>query len=318
MAIGDYDLAVTLDRPDGLTGSYTPLDPAVWYCAFRSEGAGLATLAGHFHAGIDTATRVHLNGSPSPTTLLAFPAGSYPAQVIADGAIAYWRLDETAGPNAKDIIGGWTGTISGGVMLGQPGALPDGNTAMLFDGTSGKIQTVSTLLFPVTCTIEFWIKTSSQTQRAIVSNKIGASSDLLCGILSTGAYVFGSTIFVYGTRPLSDGAWHHCVCVMSNNLGAIYVDGTLDASTATTRNVGATAAVSFGWDEKEPTLWYLGRLDEIAIYPTALTPQQIAAHYTAAVGPAPVTQGRTFHVVSVINRAERNHETVITCAEVFG
>ena len=50
---------VTLDVPDGATGTYTPLDPATWYCAFLSETAGLATLLGRYHPGITTATRVH-------------------------------------------------------------------------------------------------------------------------------------------------------------------------------------------------------------------------------------------------------------------
>jgi len=50
---------VTLDVPDGATGTYTPLDPADWYCAFLSETAGQATLLGRYHPGITTATRVH-------------------------------------------------------------------------------------------------------------------------------------------------------------------------------------------------------------------------------------------------------------------
>src|SRR5215471_5997902 len=64
---------------------------------------------------------------------------TYKDQVIADGAIAYWRLDELSGTTAVDIIGGNNGTISGGVTLGQTGALADGNKAMAFDGSSGKI-----------------------------------------------------------------------------------------------------------------------------------------------------------------------------------
>jgi hypothetical protein len=52
---------VTLDVPNGSAG-YLPLDPPTWYCAIRTEGADLATLAGRYHPGITTATRVHVKG----------------------------------------------------------------------------------------------------------------------------------------------------------------------------------------------------------------------------------------------------------------
>jgi hypothetical protein len=67
----------------------------------------------------------------------------YVQQVIADGAVAYWRLGETSGTTAVDSVGGKNGTISGGVTLNQPGALADGNKAMLFDGATGKIETIA-------------------------------------------------------------------------------------------------------------------------------------------------------------------------------
>lgn len=61
MALGDRQQLVTLDVPNGSSG-YLPLDPATWYCQVRSEGNGLAILAGAYHPGITTATRVHLKG----------------------------------------------------------------------------------------------------------------------------------------------------------------------------------------------------------------------------------------------------------------
>lgn len=61
MALGQREQLVTLDIPNGNAG-YLPLDPATWYCEFRSEGSGLASLAGEYHPGITTATRVHFKG----------------------------------------------------------------------------------------------------------------------------------------------------------------------------------------------------------------------------------------------------------------
>lgn len=61
MALGQRQQLVTLDTPNGSEG-YLPLDPSTWYCEVRDEGAGLAILAGAYHPGITTATRVHLKG----------------------------------------------------------------------------------------------------------------------------------------------------------------------------------------------------------------------------------------------------------------
>ena len=49
-------------------------------------------------------------------------ASNYASAIVALGPTAYWRLNETSGTTAYDYIGGYTGTIAGGVTLGQPGA----------------------------------------------------------------------------------------------------------------------------------------------------------------------------------------------------
>lgn len=61
MALGQRQHLVTLDVPNGTEG-YLPLDPSTWYCQVRDEGSGLAILAGEYHPGITTATRVHFKG----------------------------------------------------------------------------------------------------------------------------------------------------------------------------------------------------------------------------------------------------------------
>jgi len=61
MAIGAYTQIVTLDETDG-AGGVRLLTPPTWYCTPLPEAGGLLTLVGHYHAGITTATRVHLKG----------------------------------------------------------------------------------------------------------------------------------------------------------------------------------------------------------------------------------------------------------------
>jgi hypothetical protein len=68
------------------------------------------------------------------------------------------------------------------------------------------------------------------------------------------------------------------------------VDGTLDRAGAETYSPPpAPAFPRIGWDESSPDHWS-GALDDVAIYPVALTPAQIANHY-ALGAPAPPPPG---------------------------
>ena len=67
---------------------------------------------------------------------------AYALAVLADAPVAYWRLGETGGTQALDSAGTNHGTLSGGITLGQPGALADGSTAMRFDGVDGTAVSV--------------------------------------------------------------------------------------------------------------------------------------------------------------------------------
>src|SRR5215510_10188551 len=140
---------------------------------------------------------------------------AYSDRVIADGAVAYWRLGETAGTTAVDSIGGHNGTISGGVTLNQPGALSDGNRAMAFDGT-GRIDTVWSLTVPTTYTVEAWVKLSVGGQRPIFAN-LNAP-----GTVYVGQAAFEMFLYAYGGTPegvqtgnIGDNAWHHVVFVVT-------------------------------------------------------------------------------------------------------
>jgi hypothetical protein len=83
-------------------------------------------------------------------------SSDFTAQVLADKPAGYWRLGEAAGGvSAADISGnGNNGACSGGITLGQRG-LDGGDTAALFDGSTGRIAVVnSATLNPPRITME--------------------------------------------------------------------------------------------------------------------------------------------------------------------
>jgi hypothetical protein len=224
--------------------------------------------------------------------------GAYSAAVVADGASHYWRLGEPSGTTAADSIAGGAnapGTISGGVTLGQAGPLADGSTAMLFNGTTGKVQTAAGL---VTCapdlTLEAWIKTTAGrgTQRALVSGRTGGFT----GVNYLGLSITGTGFFykngpapsgLTGARVIDDGVWHHLVGVTTAaGTSLLYVDGVADGTGANPATGPETGQVLLGFDGTEG-VGTQGAIAEVAVYPLALSPAQIATHYalrTATAG----------------------------------
>jgi Concanavalin A-like lectin/glucanases superfamily len=210
-----------------------------------------------------------------------YPAGSYPALVVADGATAYWRLGETSGTTAVDVIGGKNGTISGGVTLAQAGALADGDTAMVFDGTTGMIHVPTSMSLGFTGTIEAWVKgNDAAANRPIVQF---AGQNPILYLVNKRVNVYDNASSGYGTTTdLPDGRWNHVVYVTDQGaqVWRIYINGVLDNSGAFNRSTNPSVPVNLGYSLDNATYW-LGAIDEIAIYPIALTAPQIAAHYAA-------------------------------------
>jgi hypothetical protein len=151
-------------------------------------------------------------------------------------------------------------------------------------------------------TYEVWVKRAAGIAAAeFILNK--------SALTSTGGEIFMSAgspftsritgIFVNSAAGFADGAWHHVVIVMNRltNIGQFYVDGVAsgapvdiagaavtDLNTADPQLIGKRAAGDF----------FAGSIDEVAIYLSVLTAQQIAQHYAlrlAAAGPAAAPDG---------------------------
>jgi hypothetical protein len=214
-----------------------------------------------------------------------FPAGSYADKVITAGPSNYWRLGESSGTTAVDIISAKNGTISGGVTLSQPGALADGNTAMTFDGVDDQIVTAAAVAFPLACTCEVWMKhPAGATDRPLFSlaseaPRIGVSANRL-NVYDGPNGAGGSS-----TALVSDGVWQHCVFVFNGSTLSFYLDGVLSNTIPAVRTIPGNAVAGIARDTDFPggdaRGFWSGGLDEVAIYPRALTPTEISDHYAA-------------------------------------
>jgi Concanavalin A-like lectin/glucanases superfamily len=209
---------------------------------------------------------------------------AYSDKILADNPSAYWRLSESSGTTANDSVGTAHGVISGGVTLGQNGALADGDKAMLFDGTTGKIGPMlsTALLAPVT--VEAWIKpTTLPGQAQVCGTYSGLSGTKYIGTNGTKLFVFMDTATppsVLSTANISTGIWQHIVWIITGTETRFYINGVAGGTVAQTVGTQSTYNLWIGCADGGAEFWP-GALDEVAIYPTALTAPQIAAHYEA-------------------------------------
>lgn len=235
---------------------------------------------------------VALAGAPAavtwtvPTLTLTRSVMSYRDHVVVDGANHYWRLNDT-GATALDALGTAHGTINAGVTKGAVGALPnDADRAMTFNGTTGTIVSAVPIALTPPCTIEAWINTTgASANKAWFSTRRAADAGTVL-VGSTGTTVWarngtGSADAV-GVGSVIGGVWRHVVAVFTGTVVGLYIDGTLVASPPFVWAGSSAFAPTIGWDELTNAFWP-GGIDEVALYPRALSSADISAHWDARV-----------------------------------
>ncbi len=237
-------------------------------------------------------------------------AKPYADAVLGDGAGSFWRLGEGSGTLAYDSSGFNDLTLGAGSTRATAGALTgDADAATTFDGSATAFgATASPITTPDTFTVEAWVKTTATTGGKIVglgNAKTGGSTvyDRQIYMDNTGRLYFG----VYRGGPqvittanaYNDGAWHQVVGQLSPAGMVFYVDGVrIGRNTAVTSGdpfsgywrVGGDSLT--GWPQAPSSGYVNGSVDDVSIYPTALTAAQVGNHYatsgrTAAVTPRP-------------------------------
>ena len=203
--------------------------------------------------------------------------------------VAHWKLDETEGIIAHDDIGGCEGTCYG-EPLWQPA---DGKVigALEFDGLDDYVGTDFVQKPEDGSFSAFaWIKGGSPGQVILsqVNRSVGRTvlfgSTWLGTDPSNGRLV--TTLMDHPFGPLesqviiTDGQWHHIglVYALDGLQRRLYVDGVeVAVDTAFVDGVLSDGGLYFGADNNlsATSLWF-GLIDDIRIYPMALTAEEIA------------------------------------------
>ena len=265
----------------GGAGSPTPKNP----CGDPPAGVGGTeappTAEGGALRSQDLRTMPSGGGSPYNTTILA------------DNPTAYWRLDEASGSSAADSKGSNTGTYSAGVTKNQAGATADGDAAIDLNGTSGYISVpdASPLrLADGPFSLEAWVNrpTLGQTfpgdqEQVFDKTDGGYQINIASNVIYFDQAGIGS--IAHATVAMGTG-WHHIVATKNGASVHIYLDGVDVTSAVTNRTLtDGSAPLILGARRGTSSAFLDGFLDEVAIYKSALSPAQVAAHYAARVVP---------------------------------
>lgn len=237
------------------------------------------------------------------------PADAYGASVYELEPTLYWRLGESGGTVARDagldgLHGSYVRSGTNDFQYGRPGALEAvadtavGFTSSRSNNTWNNRQVVvssRSMQSPTSFAIEGWFSTTTTGGGKLIgfgsssSNATNASTNYDRHIMMTpeGRLQFGvwsgAARVLETTGTYRSGAWHHVVAQQSSSGMQLYVDGELVGSNAVTT---ADPYVGF-WRLGGDTTWvgdpfWVGALDEVAVYRSPLTADQVREHYELA------------------------------------
>lgn len=233
----------------------------------------------------------------------ASEASRYTQEVIADRPVGYWRLGESD-TTFVDMVGGMNGAEVG-ALTRVTGALVSDNDvgARNYTNAYGNFVSVphNAKQNMSYMTGEAWvIRGATITQAAgdyIIMNKENEYESGIFRVSDTegsfrvALYTTKSGTWYWmdgGARVPYDDAWHHIVYTFDGTTVRFYVDG----APAGTRNMntGHEGPLRPGVEPLKfmarggTGTWWLGGVDEAAIYDYVLSPERIKAHYEAGKG----------------------------------
>ena len=232
------------------------------------------------------------------------PAADYGATILADGPLAYFRLDEQTGTTLADSSGNHhDAQLTGGVSLASAGAFAGSGTSVHFDGTgylsiNGSVS-VSGTPFDFTgtnaFTLEAWIEIDSVPSAGYT---FFSKEQYIGNSHYTGIDFFGQPKLLLQREDeptdeteadapaglASTNVWYYVVGVFDGNTITIYVDNVTVAvfSGSQTQIPITTVPFLLGSEDTSFDSALVGKMDEVAIYAKALTTAQMTAHFHAA------------------------------------
>ena len=280
--------------------------------------------------GADYTMTVDVNALANVLPVAADDPVHYSNYVNTLNPLGYWRLGESSGTTVYDETGTNNGTYINGPSLGQGGALADepANTAVAFDGsvnddTGDYIEIADDPSYLIDeGAIQLWFNTSDVTQDGWLFSKDAsgtASGGHVSISVNAASHVHvrlqdtATSYTVESPTALTANEWHHVVFTFGSGGMQLYVDGQLADTDAYTGGLGTSSggtgndepiaigasSTTSGLGSVNPTTDHFdGRIDEVAMFGTELTAEQIRELYGAALQNYTIYQDTTLNATA--------------------
>jgi hypothetical protein len=279
------------------------------YTTWAARTAGLEANAAPkiFNTVLDLLSDV----SGKPSRVPRETQGPYDMAVLASSPAAFWRLHEFNGPQAVDASGKSNpGAYENGVVYYLEGPGLQGLSAkdhveraaqFAGGGVKGTIKGLGSRY-----SVEMWFYnelpvdirgvTGYLFYRWLDDAKDAAGDQLGIGgrDLAAGKLFFSNGKaqgeILQGKTEILPKTWNHVVMVREGKKVVVYLNGKTRPEISGEARIGfpsGVARVFIGGDNDNLADFY-GKICEVSIYTRALTPQEIAKHYSAAVGGQPM------------------------------
>jgi len=214
------------------------------------------------------------------------PRAAYSTIVRADGPLAYWRFEETAGVTANDSSGnGRNGEYTTDATQGaSAGTARLGNAVLLQTTSDGVVSDSSAWSNVATVSAEAWIHADSVTspEGRIIIDK-GEVWNL--GIDPQGRPTFHlvlGNVWVSAPDSVQAGRTYHLVGTFENRRAKLYVNGQLARDSTTSFALDTRdQPVHVGTGLSPVRFEFYGVIDEVAIYDKVLSADAVLRHYNA-------------------------------------
>jgi hypothetical protein len=181
------------------------------------------------------------------------------------------------------------------ITVGEPIYKFQNNHSVDFDGVDDFIQLGEPISY-TQHTISTWVKFTNETYSRVIFDARDSSED-------------GITIFVTSlekiTYRIGDGSgseltsdsltineWHHIVATYDGTTQKLYINGALDQSATTSKEIDTTTNAKIGIVAYIDAAAFLGKIDELAIWDRALTAAEVTEIYRIKYGANLVQNGR--------------------------
>ena len=245
--------------------------------------------------------------------------GTYAAAVTPDNPVHWWRLGETSGTVIDSGSGADDGTTTGTVTRDVTGLITSaaGDDGAVSFAASAYVSGALDAGLPNVFTLEAWVTMppSGATFITFFSTKAAVGGGISIGVARSAsagsnhnvkAYIYDGALYDHVLASVDSvvaagGGPYHIVWTRAGTTTAsnkVYVNGVDATGTNPTAQAIVQVDTTFyiGGFEGATETW-IGTVDEVAIYSTALSAARVLAHYQAGghAHQAAVGQRRHYH-----------------------